>query len=713
MKRARTAVTLAMVAAASLVGQAATAGVGAWRIQSSPNVTAPANAQLTSVACATASKCFAVGELDGTVGSVPLIEQWNGTVWSLVDAPSPPGAVSGRLRAVTCADASSCVAVGEGGGGPLIERWDGSRWSLTAFPSVDGATFLTGVSCPAKTTCFAVGLRFAPRSQPVIARSDGNNWTIVATPDLPGESGLNAVACPSVTDCFAVGETFTVGEPADALVAHWDGSDWSRALDPVANESQQFFNGVACPNATQCFAVGSLTIAWDGASWSDSAGGSVNGNSAAVACAAVSQCLAVAADGSAARWDGSTWATIATPPPNGTDQAGLFGVTCVSASECFAVGNIGQPFEMKTLVERWSGTEWSRSASPTPTPAAGVLSAVTCRTADRCIAVGRNTRVSWTRGQDEAALIERWNGIRWSIDTVPGSAADSRRLAGVVCASAARCFAVGTQYALNAFSPRSLMEQWDGRRWTIVDPVTSVGSGRNELSGAACAGEKRCFAVGYYTPATQPAPLVDIWDGTKWALSASPNVNRGSLYAVSCPSSTTCFAVGLKNGSGTPAALIERWTGGKWSVMASPAPVGARFSQLASVACATTKSCFAVGRYTDSSSRKPFVERWNGERWLPVAAPSPTGATKPELSAVACTSATECTAVGRYDIGKATNSLVERWHGSRWAIEANVAPAGARSTLLSGVACTGTTTCVAVGNAIIKNVQKTFVERRL
>ena len=727
LRMARIGPSIALLAVGLVFGQAVVVGAAvtssaargrtaastaAWAIQSSPNVRVPGNVQVTSAACASASTCFAVGEQDGTVGSVSLIEKWNGSAWSVVDAPDPTGAVSGRLNAIACADSSTCFAVGSGSGGTLVKRWNGTSWSVMPFPQVDRSPGLTGVSCPSSTTCFAVGWGFAPRAKSVIARWDGTTWSIVSSAVLQGEYVLNALACSGVTSCFAVGQTFVGGEPGEALVMQWDGNSWSRAQSSVTTLSQQYFRGVACPSVTMCFAIGSMTAEWDGSTWSDTAQAPAPGNLTAVACASVSRCYAVGVFGFIDQWDGTVWSTVVNPPPNATDGTGFFGVTCESESECFAVGFTGQPYATTTTIEQWNGTGWSALAAPTSSPTTGVLSAVTCRKNTSCVAVGRNAVGSTTPPPDDSALIERWNGTRWSIDPVPSASDQSRRLAGVVCPSASRCFAVGTQYALDAVSPKSVTQQWDGHGWTVVASVTPNNVDRNELFGTTCANESRCYAVGYQTANGKHVPMIESWNGANWSYLASPSVNLGSLYGASCPSSTTCFAVGLKNGEGTPTALVEQSTGGKWSVMTNPNPAGARFSQLASVACPNVKSCFAVGRYSATdNSRKPLVEQWNGKHWQPVAAAIPSGATKPELSSIACPSTTSCTAVGKYTIGKTTEPLVERWNGARWTVETSAVPGDARSTLLSGVACTSTTACVAVGNTIIENTQKTFVER--
>jgi hypothetical protein len=56
-------------------------------------------------------------------------------------------------------------------------------------------------------------------------------------------------------------------------------------------------------------------------------------------------------------WDGAHWHTLTTP----TGSPGfyeLFGVSCVTASDCWAVGGI-PGVNAGSLIERWDGSAWS------------------------------------------------------------------------------------------------------------------------------------------------------------------------------------------------------------------------------------------------------------------------------------------------------------------------------------------------------------------
>jgi hypothetical protein len=56
-----------------------------------------------------------------------LVEQWNGTTWSIVTSPNPSGSTQPTLAAVSCPSTTSCYAVGNkptpNGDYTLIERY--------------------------------------------------------------------------------------------------------------------------------------------------------------------------------------------------------------------------------------------------------------------------------------------------------------------------------------------------------------------------------------------------------------------------------------------------------------------------------------------------------------------------------------------------------------------------------------------------------------
>ncbi len=168
-------------------------------------------------------------------------------------------------------------------------------------------------------------------------------------------------------------------------------------------------------------------------------------------------------------------------------------------------------------------------------------------------------------------LAERWNGIRWSLQTIPNaiphptnSAANA--LNGISCTSGSACTAVGV-YKGSGTTIRALAERWTGARWslqTLPRPIDRP----SELNGVSCTSMNACTAVGFYAKhASAPSrPMVERWNGIKWSFQRTPNptgVTSSELEGVSCSSNSVCTAVGnyFKQGSGD-LTLAERWNGG-------------------------------------------------------------------------------------------------------------------------------------------------------
>jgi hypothetical protein len=52
------------------------------------------------------------------------------------------------------------------------------------------------------------------------------------------------------------------------------------------------------------------------------------------------------------RWNATSWSVVGSPNRAGDNS--LLGVTCLSATSCFAVGTVDAGSSSSTLVERWS-----------------------------------------------------------------------------------------------------------------------------------------------------------------------------------------------------------------------------------------------------------------------------------------------------------------------------------------------------------------------
>jgi hypothetical protein len=262
-------------------------------------------------------------------------------------------------------------------------------------------------------------------------------------------------------------------------------------------------------------------------------------------------------------------------------------------------------------------------------------------------------------------------------------------------------------------------ERWNGRKWAIQKIPHPAGAFESGLGGVSCTSARACTAVGYYSPIPETGlTLAERWNGTKWAIGKTPNpagAIESPLVGVSCTSDDACTAVGdYETRAGEYVPLAERWNGTKWAIQKTPTPARASVSELGGVSCTSASACTAVGGYGNSAGYSvPLVERWNGTKWAIQKTPKPAGATGRTLIGVSCTSARTCTAVGVYgNSARATVTLAERWNGTKWVIRKTPNPARATDSELQGVSCTSDDACTAVGDYYNRaGHQKTLAER--
>jgi hypothetical protein len=281
----------------------------------------------------------------------------------------------------------------------------------------------------------------------------------------------------------------------------------------------------------------------------------------AVSCASSAACTAVGYDRAGIpfhnvieSWNGTTWSVVPGPTPPGP-SGGLNGVSCVSAAACVAVGSYGTSTGAnKALIESWNGTSWSVVPSPHPASSSPILYGVSCVSAAGCTAVGSDYPLNSGHIQ---TFDESWNGTKWSVVPSPSPASEYNVLSAVSCVSAAACTAVGSQYDTPT-EQRTLAESWNGAAWSVV-PSPNRPSG-NILDGVSCVSAAACTAVGFHGDRRSTRSLVESWNGTKWSVTHSPSPGtRDMLNGVSCASAATCTAAGsnAKNSQSPPETLIE------------------------------------------------------------------------------------------------------------------------------------------------------------
>jgi hypothetical protein len=338
-----------------------------------------------------------------------------------------------------------------------------------------------------------------------------------------------------------------------------------------------------------------------------------------------------------------------------------------------------------------------------------ILNDVSCTSPGNCMAVGYFQESG--PGTVYFTLAEKWNGSTWTIvpSPSPQHPGGGALLTAVSCASSIRCMAVGNTLFLNAhgsFVLRPLAESWNGTSWTVL-PTAKLAQPSAVLDGVSCVGAGRCMAAGHEgpVPASDKFTLAEAWNGTAWRVvpTPPPPVPGGTaLGTVSCTSSASCIAVGyagFNNGSGASVTLAESWNGIAWLRQATPTPGGS--GALAGVSCTASPACTAVGGRAVNSPTLfmgTLAERWNGTRWVAQPTPNPGGASTAGFGAVSCTRPAACMAVGSSEdqVGEFETSVAEAWNGTRWTL-LHTPVRGSFADELRGIACTSPANCTAVG----------------
>ena len=460
---------------------------------------------------------------------------------------------------------------------------------------------------------------------------------------------ISAVVAAAVLLTSALALPASASGPASAGATR---AGWSvtPSPNPVVPTGQLFW--VSCPSAHRCMAVGTY----------------VKASGAGVTLAE--------------QWKGRTWRIVPTPSPRGLAFSGLLGVSCTGPSACMAVGS-GQTRSgaARVFAERWNGTSWSLQVTPSPAHGGAFLNGVACTSATACTAVGSS---------NAGTLAERWNGTGWSIQHTPNPAQGGASLSGVSCTSASACTAVGLSNA------GTLAERWNGTRWSIQH-TPNPAQGNAALTSVACTTARACTAVG----ASNAGTLAEAWNGTRWSIQATPNPPRAQspfLNSVACSSAVSCTAVGgFTDSSDTSHTLAEHWNGSSWRRQPTPDQPPGGPSLLLGLDCASAKTCTAVGYSNVNDSPAVIVERFASAHWSAQRAPNPLGAASSQLNGTACTSRTDCIAVGAATTGedRLQQTLAERWNGSAWSIQPIPSPPGGGA--LNSVFCTSRSACVAVG----------------
>jgi hypothetical protein len=318
----------------------------------------------------------------------------------------------------------------------------------------------------------------------------------------------------------------------------------------------------------------------------------------------------------------ATWTRVSSPNRGSVGSALQDVVTVPGSSVSWAVGwsydsNLAA---YRTLTERSTGGAWSIVPSPNPSGSGySQLNRVDATSTSNVWAIGYDTQTG--------SLVERFDGTRWTTVAPPAGVS----LRGLDVVSPTEVWAAG----YNGSS--ATVARWRNGTWATMYSHPVANRHLTVFEGIAVGPTGHVWAVGwdrdYNAPGRPVSSLVVHFDTATWARESSPNpANRNTLNDVTALGNGDVFAVGVaqdtSGGGITPRSLLLRRTGGAWSSLPVPPGEPGSQDQLLSVAAVSGTSVWAVGYYSSPSSGlyEPLLVHWTatgGAGTLATAEPSP------------------------------------------------------------------------------------------
>jgi hypothetical protein len=345
----------------------------------------------------------------------------------------------------------------------------------------------------------------------------------------------NGLAAINASDVWAVGAFGNMNSgPDQTLALKWNGTSWSQVMTPNLGTSNDDLWGVA----TVPGAAADIGNVWTVGDYTDG-----------VTTIEHPQALQLLTS--------STW-TANTPVNIGAGNNILFGVTAITATNIWAVGNWRQsngdpnvnppvpPSPAKTLIGHWDGTTFTTVAGPqTSGTSSDRLIGVSGSGASDVWAVGRSTDF----GVDNT-LILHYDGTTWSASASVNPSASSNTLYGVTAVSSTLAYAVGDYRDVNGRS-HTLIEKWNGTAWSMVASPDFIAGNDNYLFSVSPVSATSIWAGGAtYAPngsLTPSATFAQHWDGTSWKVVGGYDGNSGNFNefnAILAVSATEVWAAG-------------------------------------------------------------------------------------------------------------------------------------------------------------------------
>jgi hypothetical protein len=361
------------------------------------------------------------------------------------------------------------------------------------------------------------------------------------------------------------------------------------------------------------------------------------------------------------------------------------------------------------FLQRVSAADWQVIPSPNGPRQVNELHAVSALSENNVWAVGVSYNTERTLS---SSLIEHWNGSRWSVVPSPNPSGTLNILYGVAAVASNDVWAVG--YAATASSGAVIMH-WNGSVWSVVpNPPSSIFV--SNLLALAVISANDIWAVGSGRIGDEDATLTLHWNGTAWSFVSSPNVTPevdNTLSGVAAIASNDVWAVGTQQPTSLtdPHTLILHWNGSAWNIVPSPNDGGDNVdNHLLAAAAVASNDVWAVG----FSGFGTLAEHWDGSEWRVVPTPGIANREPLFLAGIVALASNNVWTVGEsFQTSRSlSRTLTEQWDGTQWSVvqSPNV---GSDHNELFAVDATPGGTLWAVGTVYNYPRQRTLIERKL
>ncbi len=550
-----------------------------------------------------------------------------------------------------------------------------------------------------------------------IAKWNGTSWSALTSGAINGVNGGEVTAIAISGNDVYVGGVFTTlgdGTTSANYIAKWNTitSTWSTLASGASNGVDSSVMSIAV-SGSDVYVGGAFTMLGDGttsanyiakwntttSTWSTLASGESNGVNHDVSAIAVSGSdvyvggsFETLADGSSAnhiaKWNGTSWSTLASGVSNGVNYAVC--AIATSGSDVYVGGvftTLGDGTTSANHIAKWNGTTWSALTGSVNNGVAYNVSAIAVSGSD--VYVGGE---SYDTHENYANSVDKWNGTEWS------NLASRYGIEYEITAIAVNGTDVYTGGFFNYIDDNAPgannIAKWNGSAWSAVG---SGSNGVNALVTAIAISGSDVYVGGYFNQLASGASANYIakWNTvtSTWStlpIGASNGVND-YVYAIAvCGSDVYVGGQFTLLGDGTTSANnIAKWntTTGTWSTLTSGASNGVN-DQVHAIAVSGS-DVYVGGLFNtlgDGTTSANCIAKWNTTTgtWSTLASGESNGVNN-DVYAVA-TNGSDVYVGGFFNqLGDGTTSAngIAKWNGTTWSTLTSGASNGVNNIVLA------------------------------